>query len=74
MFRRMLEEQIALVEEGQDPMNTYRNEEENRCIVLPMEHYAGLVAYETGTATLARGPNNPLERFLDQLMGKTPAR
>jgi 5,5'-dehydrodivanillate O-demethylase len=74
MFRRMLEEQVELVENGQDPMNTYRDEDENQCIVLPMEHYAGLIAYQAGTATLARGPNNPLERFLDQLMGKSPAR
>ena len=37
MFRRMLDEQIAIVADGGDPMNTFRDPAENECIVLPQE-------------------------------------
>ena len=37
LFRRMLEEQIAIVEDGGDPINTFRDAAENQCIVLPQE-------------------------------------
>ncbi len=69
MFRKMLEEQMALVAEGQDPINTFRDASKNVRIDLPVEHYPGLNAYRQGTAVFARGPNNPLERHMDQLMG-----
>jgi 5,5'-dehydrodivanillate O-demethylase len=37
MFRRMLDEQAAVVEDGGEPMNVHREEEGT--IVLPCEHY-----------------------------------
>ena len=37
MFRRMLDEQASVVEDGGEPMNVYR--EDNGTIVLPCEHY-----------------------------------
>ena len=73
MFRKMLDEQIAVVERGEDPINTFRDPSQNVCLELPMEHYPSLNAYQRGTAAFARGPNNPVERFLDQLMGKQAA-
>ena len=33
----MLEEQIAIVEDGGDPINTFRDPAENQCIVLQQE-------------------------------------
>jgi 5,5'-dehydrodivanillate O-demethylase oxygenase subunit len=39
MFRRMLEEQMRIVAEGSDPINTYRDPRENEIIVLPCEYY-----------------------------------
>jgi 5,5'-dehydrodivanillate O-demethylase len=73
MFRKMLDEQIAAVDRGEDPINTFRDPTKNVCIELPMEHYPGLNAYQRGIATFARGPNNPVERYLDQLMGTASA-
>jgi 5,5'-dehydrodivanillate O-demethylase oxygenase subunit len=72
MFRKMLDEQMTLVAEGHDPINTFRDANENVCINLPVEHYPGLGAYLQGTAVFARGPNNPLERHIDELMGTAP--
>ncbi len=69
LFRRMLEEQIQVVEDGGDPMNTFRDPESNVRLDLPMEHYPGLNAYRTGTARFGRGPNNPVERYMDLLTG-----
>ncbi len=69
MFRRMLEEQIQVVEDGGDPINTFRNPDANVRLDLPMEHYPGLGAYRAGTARFGRGPNNPVERYMDLLMG-----
>ncbi|MEE8518272.1 MAG: Rieske 2Fe-2S domain-containing protein [Dehalococcoidia bacterium] len=37
MFRKMLDEQIAIVQDGGDPINTFRDPAENECIVLPQE-------------------------------------
>ncbi len=37
MFRKMLDEQIAIVADGGDPMNTFRDPSQNECIVLPQE-------------------------------------
>ena len=69
MFRKMLEEQIQVVEDGGDPINTFRHPAANVCIELPMEHYPALNAYRVGTARFGRGPNNPVERYMDLLMG-----
>ena len=38
MFRRMLQEQLTIVEDGGDPLNVFRDPAQNRCIVLPQEH------------------------------------
>jgi 5,5'-dehydrodivanillate O-demethylase len=37
MFRKMLDEQMAIVADGGDPINTFRDAAENECIVLPQE-------------------------------------
>jgi len=37
MFRKMLDEQIRIVQDGGDPINTFRDPAENQCIVLPQE-------------------------------------
>ncbi len=39
MFRRMLEEQMNVVADGADPLNTHRDPAENEVIVLPCEYY-----------------------------------
>ena len=39
MFRRMLEEQMSVVADGADPLNTHRDPAENEVIVLPCEYY-----------------------------------
>ena len=72
LFRRMLEEQIQIVEDQGDPLNTFRDPESNVRLDLPMEHYPGLNAYRAGTARFGRGPNNPVERYMDVLTGAAP--
>ena len=37
-YRRMLEEQMQVVEDGGDPINVIRDQAKNQCIVLPVEH------------------------------------
>jgi 5,5'-dehydrodivanillate O-demethylase len=39
MFRRMLDEQAKVVEEGGEPMNVHRDPVENEIIVLPCEYF-----------------------------------
>jgi len=43
MFRRMIEEQIKIVESGGDPINVHRDPEKNKCITLATEetYYPG---------------------------------
>ena len=47
MLRKMIEDQARIVEDGGDPMCTFRNPEENQCIELPMEKY-GISHYQKG--------------------------
>jgi 5,5'-dehydrodivanillate O-demethylase oxygenase subunit len=37
MYRRMLRQQLALMEDGGEPINVFRDPEKNRCIDLPWE-------------------------------------
>ena len=39
MYRRLLEEQMRLVQEGEDPMNTYRDASQNEIIIAPCESF-----------------------------------
>ena len=48
MFRKMLEEQIKIVEDGGDPMNTFRDPAENTIIDLHLEDYGDISGYEQG--------------------------
>ena len=38
MFRKMMEEQIKIVENGGDPINVHRDPAKNQCITLATEH------------------------------------
>ena len=37
LYRRMLRQQLAVMEAGEEPMNVFRDPEENVCIDLPWE-------------------------------------
>ena len=39
MYRRLLDEQARVVEEGGEPMNIHRDEAENEIIILPCEYF-----------------------------------
>jgi len=39
LYRRMLDEQAAIVEKGGEPMNVWRNKAENEIIILPCEYF-----------------------------------
>ena len=39
MYRRILDEQARVVEDGGEPMNIHRDEAENEIIVLPCEYF-----------------------------------
>ena len=43
MFRKMIEDQIKIVESGGDPINVHRDPEKNKCITLATEetYYPG---------------------------------
>ncbi len=43
MYRKMMDEQIKIVEAGSDPINVHRNPEKNKCITLATEetYYPG---------------------------------
>lgn len=56
MFRRLLENQMQLVESGDDPMNTYRDPALNTIIRAPCERFE-YVGYEG----VARGPFSDIE-------------
>ena len=37
LFRKVMEENLRIVEDGGDPMNTFRDPAQNECVLLPNE-------------------------------------
>lgn len=50
LYRRLLEEQVGIMESGRDPMNVFRDPAKNVCLQLPTEEsfLAGVAGYRPG--------------------------
>lgn len=71
MFRAMLKEQIKIVQDGGDPINTFRDPAKNECINLEMENYGGANRYQKGGVRYGnQGTFSPVLDQLDELMTK----
>ena len=69
MFRKMLEEQIKIVEDGGDPMNTFRDPAQNTIIDLHLEDYGDISGYQPGGVRYQNTGNySPWLGELDELM------
>jgi 5,5'-dehydrodivanillate O-demethylase len=69
MFRRMLMEQIKIVQQGGDPINTFRDPKTNQFISLDMEKRAGMANYRKGAVRYMNlGEISPVVHELDELM------
>ncbi len=72
MFRRMLEEQIRIVEDGGDPMNVFRDPAENECIELPFPNYETpeqVRRYTKGSlVAITTGSHSPYLEEIESLM------
>ena len=72
MFRKMLQDQMKIVEDGGDPINVFRDPEENRFIELEMEDYGPLMQYTPGYLRHQNmGPLNTVVDELDDFLGRT---
>lgn len=71
MFRRMLMEQIKIVQNGGDPINTFRDPAKNQFINLELEERASIVHYRNGSVRYMNlGAISPFIDELDALMIK----
>jgi len=69
MFRHMLMDQIKIVQDGGDPINTFRDAQENQFINLDLEERAQLTAYKQGDIYYRNvGTNSPYLEELDDLL------
>ena len=69
MFRRLLTDQIKIIQEGGDPMNTFRDPETNKCIKPSLEPYGENRNYRKGTVQLMNlGRSSPFIDQIDDLM------
>lgn len=70
MFRRLLLEQITVVESGGDPLNTFRDPDKNQIIRLSSEDRSHLRRYRKGDVALNSntGACSPFLDELDRLM------
>ena len=74
-FRRLLKEQIELVQSGSKPINTCLDPSENRRLVLPHSQnfydrgvYGKVASYRRGSATGALGmQNSPINDLIEDL-------
>ena len=72
MFRKMLQDQMKIVEDGGDPINVFRDPDENRFIELEMEDYGPLLRYTPGYLHHQNpGPLNTVVDELDDFLGRT---
>jgi 5,5'-dehydrodivanillate O-demethylase len=72
LYRRLLREQIAIAEEGKDPMNVFRDPAKNTILHIPTEH--SLV--ETTQARRLSTGQAPYSQLMDQVeaqWAKAPA-
>jgi 5,5'-dehydrodivanillate O-demethylase len=73
MFRKMLMEQIEVVQNGGDPINTFRDPRENQILNLSMEDEGDVKIYRKGNirfTPLGLGLNSPNFDELEALMMK----
>ena len=69
MFRQLLNEQIDVVRDGGDPINTFRDPEANQCIRLSMEDRGSMADYQPGAVHyMNTGTNSPYVDELDALL------
>ena len=69
LFRRMLLDQLKIVEAGGDPMNTFRDPATNQRLDLSLEDRGGNVNYRKGTVRYMNlGDSSPFNDELDALM------
>jgi 5,5'-dehydrodivanillate O-demethylase len=81
-FRRLVKEQIELVQSGKDPINTYRDPATNQRLVLPHSRnfydrgvFGKSSAYRRGSATGALGmQNSPINDLIEDLFEQAAAR
>ena len=71
LFRRMLREQMALVEDGGEPMNTFRDPEQNRIINLFQERSMEEAARARGLSS-GQAPYSPLIPELEEAWANAP--
>ncbi len=71
MYRRMLEEQAKVVEDGGEPMNVFRDPERNNGLSMASEEYGPVGVYRRGSAYLRTGgPFSPVLPEIDDLLAK----
>ena len=69
MFRELLKEQIEVVRNGGDPMNTFRDPRHNQCIRLSMEDRGSMTNYQPGAVRyMNTGAHSPCLDELDALL------
>lgn len=69
LFRRLLEEQMDLVEDGGEPMNVFRDPARNQRLDLPQQDYGGAENYRKGSLPLlTTGHHSPYLDEIEDLM------
>jgi 5,5'-dehydrodivanillate O-demethylase len=78
MYRKMLDQQMAIVEDGGDPLGTVRDAKVNQCIDLPLErwqalsHPARLASYARTQAAEPLENISNIEKILKTWANETP--
>jgi 5,5'-dehydrodivanillate O-demethylase oxygenase subunit len=69
LFRRFLQEQMDLVEDGGEPINVFRDAARNQRLELPIQNYGGAESYRKGSLPLmTTGSNSPYLDEIEKLM------
>jgi 5,5'-dehydrodivanillate O-demethylase oxygenase subunit len=69
MFRKLLEEQMDVVEDGGEPINVFRDPARNQRLDLPLQDYGGARNYRKGSMPLlTTGHHSPFSDEIEELM------
>jgi len=71
LFRRLLREQLAIIDAGGEPMNVFRDPEKNTFISIPVE-YSLIAAARRRQLSTGQAPSSPLLDVVEEAWANAP--
>jgi LigXa C-terminal domain like len=71
LYRRLLQEQLAIVEQGGDPMNVFRDPQQNTSLQIPVE-WDLVETARAGRLSSGQAPYSRLQDMVEEAWAREP--